>query len=504
MSWLVWILGSLIAISLIGDYPNVALVLTGLAGIAFGLAAVLEAQNVQSRSAIPSSPPSLTATRLLNWVVANELWILLLVGPLFLFPRRTFLPVFVLVPVLWILRWRVHGWLIRRTPLDVPEVCLIVMLGVSVLVSADLDRSFPKLAGIVWGIAVFYALISYIRSQQDVEWITIGIAAIGAGVAVVALLGTEWITSGKLLPSQVYALLPRGLTNIPGTIGGLIHPNEAGGSLAFIVPFLFAFVEMQWNVRRGPEKLARLVRLRTFLVGKALVIPLGITAIVLVLTQSRSALFGVAVSVGLFFAIRYRVFRWLAAIGLGVFTFLLVTRGPALIEIVLIGSGGQGGVAGNLDFAGRQEVWSRALYAMQDFPFTGVGLNMFDPVSKVLYPYFLVSPDAVLAHAHNMYLQMAMDLGIPGLVAYLALLTGFGYMVCKVYVTSSSAFTRAVALALGLGVLAHQIFGLTDAITLGAKPGIILWVMLAVAAGLWILTRSAMASDPAMPQGGQP
>ena len=103
-----------------------------------------------------------------------------------------------------------------------------------------------------------------------------------------------------------------------------------------------------------------------------------------------------------------------------------------------------------------------------------------------------------------MYLQMAMDLGIPGLVAYLALLSGFGYMVCKVYVTSSSAFTRAVALALGLGVLAHQIFGLTDAITLGAKPGIILWVMLAVAAGLWILTRSAMASDPAMPQGGQP
>ena len=38
------------------------------------------------------------------------------------------------------------------------------------------------------------------------------------------------------------------------------------------------------------------------------------------------------------------------------------------------------------------EIWSRALYALQDFPFTGVGLGAFRRVVNVLYPLFLVPP----------------------------------------------------------------------------------------------------------------
>jgi len=40
---------------------------------------------------------------------------------------------------------------------------------------------------------------------------------------------------------------------------------------------------------------------------------------------------------------------------------------------------------GTLDFAGRREVWSRALYMLQDFPFTGIGLNTFPFVANTLY-----------------------------------------------------------------------------------------------------------------------
>ena len=70
---------------------------------------------------------------------------------------------------------------------------------------------------------------------------------------------------------------------------------------------------------------------------------------------------------------------------------------------------------------GRREIWSRAIYMIQDFPFTGIGMGSFGEVADALYPFFSYSPGAIL-HAHNLFLQIAVDLGIPGLIAWLAIL----------------------------------------------------------------------------------
>ena len=79
-------------------------------------------------------------------------------------------------------------------------------------------------------------------------------------------------------------------------------------------------------------------------------------------------------------------------------------------------------MANSVGLQGRVELWSRALYAIQDFPLTGCGLGTFRQVVHLLYPPFFVEPGADLAHAHNFFLQVALDLGVPGLIAYLALL----------------------------------------------------------------------------------
>ena len=74
--------------------------------------------------------------------------------------------------------------------------------------------------------------------------------------------------------------------------------------------------------------------------------------------------------------------------------------------------------------AGRQEIWSRALYAIQDFPLTGTGPGLFRELVPPLYPLFRLSSDKDIAHAHNQWLQTALDFGLPGLIAYLALWLG--------------------------------------------------------------------------------
>jgi len=108
----------------------------------------------------------------------------------------------------------------------------------------------------------------------------------------------------------------------------------------------------------------------------------------------------------------------------------------------------------------------------------------------VLYPLFLVAPDVDFGHAHNEFLQAGLDLGIPGLIAFIALYIGAFWMLANVWKRSPNPqlatfkMQRATILGLGGGLAAHLLYGLTDAVALGAKPGVLFWMLLGLIAGL--------------------
>ena len=139
---------------------------------------------------------------------------------------------------------------------------------------------------------------------------------------------------------------------------------------------------------------------------------------------------------------------------------------------------------------GRVEIWSRAIYGLQDFPFTGMGMNTFREVVHVLYPLFLIAPDVDIGHAHNEFLQAGLDLGIPGLIAFIALYIGAFWMLADIWKRTRNSqpltpnLQRSTVLGLGGGLSAHLLYGLTDAVALGAKPGVLFWMLLGLIAGL--------------------
>ncbi len=139
-------------------------------------------------------------------------------------------------------------------------------------------------------------------------------------------------------------------------------------------------------------------------------------------------------------------------------------------------------MAGNV--SGRVELWSRALYGIADVPLTGMGMNTARKVLPVLYPTFLASPDFDFAHAHNQLLQAALDLGIPGLTAYLALWLISATLLVRVYRRSPERHDRMMAGGLGAGLIAQFSFGMTDSISLGSKPAVLFWFMLALIVSL--------------------
>jgi hypothetical protein len=86
-------------------------------------------------------------------------------------------------------------------------------------------------------------------------------------------------------------------------------------------------------------------------------------------------------------------------------------------------------------------------------------------------------------------LQAALDLGLPGLVGFLALYVGaLGMLVPAI---RSGGVFRLLALGLFGGLLAHFLYGITDTVALGAKPGFLFWWMLGMIFGLYDQSRPA-------------
>jgi putative inorganic carbon (HCO3(-)) transporter len=253
--------------------------------------------------------------------------------------------------------------------------------------------------------------------------------------------------------------------------------------------------------RRAVEKLALLA---------ATLLVLG----TLVLTQSRGGYLGAlaALGIGVWAALPRRARRWAAVIllaGVAVAVTALAAIGPeAAARQVLFESPGTTEPSGALNtLESRVEIWSRALHGIQDFPFTGMGMNLFRRVVPLLYPLFTVSPDVDIVHAHNEFLQAALDLGVPGLIAFAAIYLGAAWMLRRIWVNAGYGLlaprvTRALALGLGSGLAGHLVYGLFDAVALGARPGALFWILLGLISGLYAQTRPAGGAVDAVP--GEP
>src|SRR5208282_3299391 len=66
----------------------------------------------------------------------------------------------------------------------------------------------------------------------------------------------------------------------------------------------------------------------------------------------------------------------------------------------------------------RVRIWGDTLRLVQAYPWTGCGLGAFE---RGLYRFKTVAPVSTVGFAHDDYLQILAELGVPGLVLFLAL-----------------------------------------------------------------------------------
>ncbi len=347
-------------------------------------------------------------------------------------------------------RWLSH------TPADMLLWGLLLLLPLGLWATPAPEITLSRTYALIANILLFYALA--VQSEnRALQWVGWGFLLGGLLFLAAVIPGTNFYPLQKMpfINRSFYDVLPAGL-RLPGDDNGF-NPNMTGGLLAMFLPPALA---LTW---RSQHRMQRLLALITFLAISA-----G-----LLLTQSRGAILGALVALALVTALlspKMRLAWWLIGIvGLA----LAAVKGNDLLQTFMTADASRSSV---YSLAQRMELWERALNIGADFSFTGIGMGSFPEVLPLLYPTFLVTVTADVPHAHNLYFQTLVEMGIPGLLLSLAF-----------YMILASVLVRRIRLndggnqvmAVGLlgSLVAFLVHGIVDVPSYSPLSAMVIWGM---------------------------
>lgn len=410
------------------------------------------------------------------WSIA-ELVLLILATPLLLFP--SFFPALTVgVTFLW-LGALAGRKLSRRTPLfsKMPYAWLGYLLTaqilIAILITADPDLTIPKATGLLLGFGWYQLLADAIPDWLSPSRALIILLSAAVGMTLIGVFNVDFPNK---IPSlkPIIAVIPQ-LISLPGTEGG-ISANQLAGTILLFAPLLAMLV-----ITRGIQRRVRIIAL-VFFVGATLL---------LILTQSRSGWLGGIAAI--FFILI--MLAWVGRFSKKRTNIVLVVSAIAVIGIIYLLSIDQEtfvqlwndppadtavGTLGSIAF--RQEVWQWSLTSASDFPLTGTGLGTFRVVVRRLYP-ITISENIDIAHAHNVFLQTWLDIGLLGMIAYVGILFRAARLAWELG-SSEKPIWRVIGFGMLTTLIGFHIFGMTDALSFGSKTHLIFWMGLGLLVGV--------------------
>ena len=238
---------------------------------------------------------------------------------------------------------------------------------------------------IVYAIIVFSIAATWIRSAQALDWLIW--IAVAANIGLVASSFAIWMST------------PKDHVTLIGAFN--IRSGTYSTYLITIIPFIAALAWRQWRSANS--------RKTVFL---TLLLLANVGAIFLTLNrQSFPSLVTECAIVGLILI--HRHFSW-RKIGLLMLAFVL---GAILFKIQSESRVGdwKGSIANDV----RWSLWDFSIARIVEHPFTGAGFGR--EAFTLAYPDFKATNSA-LWHAHNMVINKGVQMGLPGIAAFLLLL----------------------------------------------------------------------------------
>jgi len=324
------------------------------------------------------------------------------------------------------------------------------------LVAEGSQGALSHFTGLAFGLFWMAALTYWCTSEARLRAATTLMALGGVGILLAAMVGAD---VRMLYGMDVRSWFPPTSLGLPGLpASGLVNQNALAAAVLLLVPLGPVLLCLPGQAGGGSSGLRFIGGLLTAVSG------LG-----LVLADSRTAW----VTVWLTLAVMVQYSRWpaprrarwlLGLVGLPVLAASALWAGNSGLRDRMTASA-------TFSVERRFEIWGQAADELATAPWLGIGLNRFRDVYD---PPFQASPSFDIAHAHNIFVQTALDVGFVGLGAYVALIALLLARAARA-AHGTSPFAARIAVAGGLVLVGAHIFGLGDAVSLGAKVGLFQW-----------------------------
>lgn len=370
---------------------------------------------------------------------------------------------------------------------DFPLRALVIVLAVTAVCSwmlAPQSRTaISHFSGFGVGVLAMTVVRSWCRTESRLLGAAMLFVLIGTSVVVLALAGTWVRLVGPEIRPRVFPIefnwwLPYvGLDQVlPGIVKGAgVNKNALGALTLLVVPMSAALAMLARGTRLmlAARVLATLAFVGGFYVfvvaeSRAVWIAGGVIAVLasLRLLRGRWRLAAVVVLVGL---------PVVATAG------LWVSDPPKFAEYVDRMQSGTDS---------REDIWDQAFDRLKNSHGLGIGFSQFRQVRAITDVE--VSEFKPVAHAHNIFLQTALDLGVAGVLAYAALIGVLVYRADRVARLGAAVAAR-VATGAGLVVIAVHVFGLGDAVALGARIGVFQWLAAGLILATWTMEAGTLS-----------
>jgi O-antigen ligase len=333
---------------------------------------------------------------------------------------------------------------------------------------ASLPWFLIALAGVALVVLVTGPLLTSLSRRVAASHLLWFFLAVGYTTLVVTLFATRWPVYKLSWLNSVYAALPSVRSVSWWWIQPGLHPNQTGGMMALCAAFAFAVTWSPDTPRR-----ARIPAAALSLLGAGAVF----------MTDSRAALAGLALSVLVILIARTASWLWAWLPGLALaFVGLLATGMLARIVNFFVHDE-------TLDtkLVARLDIWTSALHGIQDHFVTGIGLGVFNQVMPFRYPYQTVGLTFSVSQAHNLLLDTALAIGVPGAIGFTMLIVGL--LVMAVRESRRDGLTRVVSLGVVSSLIVYLVFGTTDSIGLTIPTSFIVW--------LWVCSMTLLSESAA-------
>jgi len=380
------------------------------------------------------------------------------------------------------------------SPLDWPLLLLVAAFLAATLTSAVWRVSLESLLILLMAVLVFYVL-------SDIDWLdAIGLQRALMLAGAVAVVWALWIVAGDYTDWLSFAKSVRGGFHVSDLIPPTVpkvhdvsdHPNILGMILVLIIPF---YLLAAFRSRSDPERLGWAIALLAALLTVFLTLSRGAWAGTFVAVAATVA--GIAVTTrgrqrAAATSAFQRALQRRSLIVIGGFAIAIVVLLAMPLAVAMKWESRPQWLFRE-SFSPRQDVFESGVDMFKDNMLLGAGPGTF----SLLYPEYSGEYPVHAVHAHNGFLQTAVDAGVVGLAALALLGLTVAWLLWRTYRAGDEG-QRLLAVASIGALLGFGVHNLADAANMWKAA------LVALAAVLALVVKNYRSVDSRRSPSGPP